>query len=118
MVAGIHIFQDPSSWFVFRVKKRREGVSRGRLGNRKINMCDQRGKIGVRMQRLRTEGSLKTGHHECRADSLPRYVADGNPPAPTLQRNKIVVVTAQAASGQVEGFGAQTRDGEAAGRQK
>src|ERR1700757_374060 len=108
IVAGVHIFKNPCGRFVFRVKKRSEEMIGRRLVNEAIDVADERGKIQMRMQRLRSERRLETGHQQGRANSFSGYISDGYAPTSIRQRNEIIVVAADSVGRLIKSFAGYT----------
>src|SRR5258707_5943833 len=61
----------------------------------------------MRMQCLRSEGSLETGHDQGRADPLSGHISDCDAPAPLSQKQKVVVIASDVVGGPVKRFARQ-----------
>src|SRR3984885_9978662 len=70
------------------------------------------------MQRFATKAGLATGHKQPRPDSFSGDISDRDAPASTLQGEEVVVVTANAVSGLVEGLAGKAWNGQSIGRKK
>src|SRR5258706_7774154 len=61
----------------------------------------------MRMQCLRSEGSLETGHDQGRPDPLSGHISDCDAPAPLSQKQKVVVIASDVVGGPVKSFARQ-----------
>jgi hypothetical protein len=58
----------------------------------------------MRMQGLRSERGLETGHEQRRLDPFSGYITDRDPPLSVMQREKIVIIAANPVSRLVKGL--------------
>src|SRR5580704_15468600 len=72
----------------------------------------------MRMQSLRPERCLETGHEQRRPDPFSGYISDRDPPSPVRQREKVVIVAANPMSWLVEGLAGYAWNRQASWREK
>src|SRR5882672_3448376 len=81
-----------------------------RFVNQAIYVSHKDRKIGMRMQRLRLQGCLETGHQERRPDPLAGNISNRDSPSSTQHGEKIIIVPANTLRRFIESFAGYSGD--------